>query len=182
MGRYSPYLDQCKVIRWHFQADNPVFVYKRLMKKMLERQKLVDQRVRILTEVINHIREVKLYAYESLFGRRVEEKRNDEMKALRSITVLNSVSASLMFFIPTLAAIGESSQRTRRCSADTVAAFIVYSATGHELDAGKIFLSLQLLNVLRQPISWLPRIIAAFANFLVAASKCLFCLESRPIC
>jgi ABC-type bacteriocin/lantibiotic exporter with double-glycine peptidase domain len=67
----------------------------------------MDKRVRLLTEVINNIRAVKLYAYESLFGCKVQAKRQEEVKALRKLSACNAVSSSFMYFIPTLAAIGE---------------------------------------------------------------------------
>jgi ATP-binding cassette subfamily C (CFTR/MRP) protein 1 len=66
----------------------------------------MDQRVRLLTEVIAHIREVKLYAYETLFGQKVAEKRGKEMKVLRSIIACGAINSALMFFLPTMAAIG----------------------------------------------------------------------------
>jgi len=60
------------------------------------------------------------------------------MAYLRSRLVLRSVNNALAFALPTLAA---------------VVSFITYSATGHELEAGVVFTSLSLFNLLRTPMT-----------------------------
>ena len=44
---------------------------------------IVDKRVRLLSEIINNIRAVKLYAYENLFGEKVSHYRRQELAKLR---------------------------------------------------------------------------------------------------
>ncbi|KAI9632685.1 P-loop containing nucleoside triphosphate hydrolase protein [Dioszegia hungarica] len=139
-------------------ASGPVQVFAlgRFLKYRNEHQGIMDQRVSLLTEVVGNIRTIKLYAYETLFGLKVAEKRKEELKVMRRITLMNSISRSFMFFIPTVAA---------------VCAFIVFAAAGNPLDAGKLFTSLQFLTIMRAPIAWFPRIIAAAANALISARR-----------
>lgn len=86
---------------------NGVFALGRFLKYRNEHQGIMDQRVSLLTEVVGNIRTIKLYAYETLFGLKVAEKRKEELKVMRRITLMNSISRSFMFFIPTVAAVCE---------------------------------------------------------------------------
>jgi hypothetical protein len=84
-----------------------VFTLGRFLKYRKEHQGIMDQRVSLLTEVVGNIRAIKLYAYETLFGLKVAQKRKEELNVMRRITLMNSVSRSFMFFIPTGAAVSE---------------------------------------------------------------------------
>lgn len=44
---------------------------------------MLDRRVRLTTEVLSTIRQIKLYAYEGYFGRRITEYREKELARLR---------------------------------------------------------------------------------------------------
>jgi hypothetical protein len=52
-----------------------------------------------------------------------------------------------------------------------VVTFVVYSLTGNVLNPAIIFSALQFFNVLRQPISQLPMIIAAVIDAVVALGR-----------
>lgn len=181
------------------EADQIAIVFGRLLAYRSKHQEIMDLRVRILTEVINHIREVKLYAYETLFGRKVDDKRQEEMKVLRSLTACNAISSAMMYFIREFssippfihAKIGQQHWPGFVSSLNffavpellmltKIATFVVYSGLGNQLDAGKIFTSLQLLNILRQPIAWFPKIIAAWADFLTASYRIGAMLQVSP--
>ena len=49
--------------------------------------------------------------------------------------------------------------------------FVTYSLTGNQLNAAIVFSALQFFNVLRQPISRLPMIIAAATDAIVALGR-----------
>jgi len=49
--------------------------------------------------------------------------------------------------------------------------FVTYSLTGNQLNAAIVFSALQFFNVLRQPISRLPMIIAAAIDAVVALGR-----------
>ena len=71
-------------------------------------QKVVDQRVRILSEVIGSIRAVKLYAYETYFSQKISGKRKEELAMLQQNGVSRAFTTATMAFVPILAAIGKS--------------------------------------------------------------------------
>lgn len=55
--------------------------------------------------------------------------------------------------------------------ADRIVTFVVYSLTGNQLNAAIVFSALQFFNVLRQPISRFPMIIAAAIDAVVALGR-----------
>ncbi|PVG03951.1 hypothetical protein CPB86DRAFT_748462 [Serendipita vermifera] len=130
--------------------------------------KITDARVRLLQEVIQGIRLVKIYAWETLYGHKVDELRRAELKKVRSTSIFRSSMISITGFIPILA---------------SILAFITYSLTGHELDAAIIFSSLQLLNVLRMPLIMLPFVFSLCTDAVVSlgrVSKFLTAEELAP--
>jgi hypothetical protein len=72
-------------------------------------QKIVDQRVRILSEVIGSIRSVKLYSYESYFSGKISDKRKEELAHLAQNGISRAFTTATMAFIPVLAAMRRSS-------------------------------------------------------------------------
>lgn len=67
--------------------------------------KVVDTRVRLLSEIINNIRAVKLYAYENFFGEKVSVLRREELAKLRRNGINRATMFATMSFIPVLAAV-----------------------------------------------------------------------------
>ncbi|KAG8869673.1 hypothetical protein FRB97_000807 [Tulasnella sp. 331] len=118
--------------------------------------KIVDQRVRLLQEVLNGIRVIKLYAFETFFKDRIAGYRKQEMRILRTISLLRAAMSASMGFMPILAAI---------------LSFITYSLSGHDLNAATIFASLQLFNVIRQPLVMLPLAFTISSDAYVAVKR-----------
>jgi hypothetical protein len=67
----------------------------------------MDKRVRLMLEIINNIRAVKLHAYESHMSRKVSDVREKEMKLLRVFGILRSMLSALFDFVPVLAIVCE---------------------------------------------------------------------------
>ncbi|WWC95482.1 hypothetical protein V866_002346 [Kwoniella sp. B9012] len=124
-------------------------IFKRISKIRRMQNEVVDERVRLLSEVLHNIRAVKLYAYESCFGQRISDMRANELKRFRSNNIIASGLSALMSFIPTLAAIST---------------FIVYALMDHKLDAAIIFSSLQYFNNLSNPISYTPQVLTTLSQ------------------
>lgn len=61
----------------------------RILKKMQEKQmKNRDRRTKLMSELLNNIKSIKLYAWENAFIRRVLQVRNDqELKMMRKIGI-----------------------------------------------------------------------------------------------
>lgn len=131
-------------------------MFVRMITYRQAQMKVVDTRVRLLTEIINNIRAVKLYAYENLFGEKVSALRRKELAKLRRNGLNRSFMISTMNFVPVLA---------------TVLTFITYGLSGHPLNASIIFSGLQYFNVLRQPITFLPMAFTAVSDAAVAVGR-----------
>jgi hypothetical protein len=67
-------------------ASTPLLalLFSRMIGSRQAQMKIVDQRVRLLSEVMNNIRAIKLYAYESFFGKKLSDYRQRELARLRS--------------------------------------------------------------------------------------------------
>ena len=82
-------------------------MFKKILSYRQGQEKLVDQRVRLLGEIINNIRTVKLYSYENHFASKVSDLRQQEHSKLRNYGFMRAVVSSTFSFIPVLASICE---------------------------------------------------------------------------
>ena len=83
-------------------------MFVRMMTYRQAQMKIVDKRVRLLSEIMSNIRAVKLYAYETFFGQKVSGYREQELAKLRRNGLNRSTMMSTMSFIPILAAVCKS--------------------------------------------------------------------------
>lgn len=64
--------------------------------------KLKDHRIKIMNEVLNGIKVIKLYAWEKAFIRRINDVRDQELQCIRKKAVLNAISSAVWAFAPIL--------------------------------------------------------------------------------
>lgn len=81
------------------------FTFKKLMAYRFAQQKVVDTRVSALREIINNIRAVKLYAYETFFLHKVSDMRSSERGKLKSNGRYRAAISGGLEFVPVLAAV-----------------------------------------------------------------------------
>ena len=117
---------------------------KSLFKRRRVINKVTDQRVSLTQEILQAIRFVKYFGWESSFIERIGEIRRREIRAIQFLlairNAINAVSMSLPVFASMLA-------------------FITYSLSKHVLNPAPIFSSLALFNSLRMPLNLLPMVI-----------------------
>ncbi|KAI5452228.1 hypothetical protein NCC49_000793 [Naganishia albida] len=128
-------------------------LYSDLTNTRQQQLKMMDRRVRLTTEVLSAIRQIKLYAYEGYFSKRITEYREKELARLRKRKRSAASLSMVMTLIPTLAA---------------VLSFVTYSLSGNELDVATIFASLQLFNIIELPMAQLPMVITALSDVHIA--------------
>ncbi|KAI9812539.1 MAG: hypothetical protein M1832_000390 [Thelocarpon impressellum] len=120
------------------KAIKSLFIRRRAINK------ITDQRVSLTQEIIQAVRFVKYFGWESSFLERLGEIRDREIYAIQILltirSAINAVSMSLPIFASMLA-------------------FITYALTTHELSPARIFSSLALFNSLRLPLNLLPTVI-----------------------
>ncbi len=61
-----------------------------------------DGRIRLMNEILNGIKVLKLYGWEFSFGNRAEKVRDKELLTLRRMAILSAVSALSWFMAPYL--------------------------------------------------------------------------------
>lgn len=106
--------------------------------------KITDQRVSLTQEILQSVRFVKYFGWETAFLGRLGDIRDAEIRAIQVLlairNAINAVSMSLPIFASMLS-------------------FITYSLTDHGLAPAAIFSSLALFNSLRMPLNLLPLVI-----------------------
>ncbi|KAL8730032.1 MAG: hypothetical protein Q9166_004356 [cf. Caloplaca sp. 2 TL-2023] len=105
---------------------------------------ITDQRVSLTQEVLQSVRFVKYFGWETSFLERIKQIRKREIRSIQFLlairNAINAVSMSLPIFASMLS-------------------FITYSLSQHPLDPAPIFSSLALFNSLRLPLNLLPLVI-----------------------
>ncbi|KAA8575269.1 hypothetical protein MFRU_002g01950 [Monilinia fructicola] len=106
--------------------------------------KITDQRVSLTQEILQAVRFVKYFGWETAFLDRLAAIRNKEIRSIQILlsirNAINAVSMSMPIFASMLA-------------------FITYSLTSHGLSPARVFSSLALFNSLRLPLNLLPMVI-----------------------
>jgi ABC-type multidrug transport system fused ATPase/permease subunit len=117
---------------------------KTLFARRRKINKITDQRVSLTQEILQAVRFVKFFGWESAFLARLHDIRNQEIRSIQVLlairNAINAVSMSLPIFASMLA-------------------FICYSLTSHDLAPAHVFSSLALFNSLRMPLNLLPLVI-----------------------
>ena len=117
---------------------------KLLFKRRRAINKITDQRVSLTQEILQAVRFVKYFGWESSFLERIGQIRKREIRAIQLLltirNAINAVSMSLPIFASMLS-------------------FITFSLSNHSLVAAPIFSSLALFNSLRMPLNLLPLVI-----------------------
>ncbi|CAF93260.1 unnamed protein product, partial [Tetraodon nigroviridis] len=105
-----------------------------------------DSRIKLMNEMLNSIKVLKLYAWELAFKDKVSEIREHELHVLKKAGYLGAVTTFTWICAPFLVALST---------------FTVYVLMDENnvLDAQKAFVSLALFNILRFPLTMLPMVI-----------------------
>ncbi|KNE64151.1 hypothetical protein AMAG_19122 [Allomyces macrogynus ATCC 38327] len=115
-----------------------------------------DARVEKTQEVLQGIRIIKYFAWESSFVAKLRELRNKELRALKSYWVWMTAVNVGYHAVPTLV---------------SLLTFVTYTKiAGHDLDATTVFTCISLFNALRYPLWDLPDQIIRFFETKVSDS------------
>ncbi|XP_048752639.2 ATP-binding cassette sub-family C member 3-like isoform X2 [Ostrea edulis] len=134
-----------------------VFLSSVSFKVMQKHMKLKDDRINLLSEVINGIKVLKLYAWEMIFKDKIIDKRNLELRKLLNLKVLERI-VETFFHITTFLVI--------------FTVFLTYiHISDTPLDAKTVFVSLSLFNVLRYSVDFLNYSVRNNLKFFVALKR-----------
>ena len=131
-------------------------VLKIYFKAQIERLKVTDQRIKLTNEMVQGMRVVKMYAWETTIGAKLAEVRAKELKLVRKQRFMSAFLSVFMTTQPLFL---------------TVSTFSVYAASGRPLEANIVLPALALLSLLRMPIAFLPMIIMQLLNLKVAIGR-----------
>jgi len=125
----------------------------RLQKEFMTRS---DKRVKTTNESLNNIKMLKLYSWTSIFSESIRQKRSEELYWLwkRFVNGIGVVS-SLYFFPAILSAV----------------VFASYIGAGNYLSLDIAFTVITLLNMIKDPLRFLPLFIGSFLEFLVSMKR-----------
>ncbi|XP_029946251.1 multidrug resistance-associated protein 1 [Salarias fasciatus] len=117
-----------------------------------------DNRIKLMNEMLNGIKVLKLYAWELAFKDKVSAIRESELKVLKKTAYLGAISTFTWVCAPFLVALST---------------FTVYVLIDERnvLDAQKAFVSLALFNILRFPLNMLPMVISSMVQASVSLKR-----------
>uniref|UniRef100_A0A8C9L6E9 Multidrug resistance-associated protein 1 n=1 Tax=Pavo cristatus TaxID=9049 RepID=A0A8C9L6E9_PAVCR len=117
-----------------------------------------DNRIKLMNEILNGIKVLKLYAWELAFREKVLEIRQKELKVLKKSAYLAAVGTFTWVCAPFLVALS------------TFAVYVKIDKN-NVLDAQKAFVSLALFNILRFPLNILPMVISSIVEASVSLKR-----------
>eukprot|EP01038_Epipyxis_sp_PR26KG_P011238 gene11238-15079_t len=132
------------------------YFLNRLSEQRAINLKLSDKRVKLTNEILQGIRAIKSYNWEKAFNEKLQNIRQDELKALRESANTRSILVSALSAAPSLVA---------------VSSLATYALLGNKLDATKVFTSLALFNQLRFPLIFLPMLLNTLAEGKVSLKR-----------
>ncbi|XP_014553908.1 hypothetical protein COCVIDRAFT_28966 [Bipolaris victoriae FI3] len=134
-------------------------VIARWMKTLQKEQmKNKDSRTKLISEILNNMKSIKLYAWTTAFASRLNTIRNDqELKTLRKIGATQAFSTFTWSTTPFLV------------SCSTFGVFVL--TQNRALTTDIVFPALTLFNLLTFPLAILPMVITAIVEASVAVSR-----------
>ncbi|XP_076856191.1 ATP-binding cassette sub-family C member 3 isoform X1 [Brachyhypopomus gauderio] len=124
----------------------------------VEQMQHKDARIKLMNEILNGIKVLKLYAWEASFREKVLQIRQKELAVLRKAAYLGALSVMAWTSAPFLVAL-------------TTFAVYVSVDENNVLDAEKAFVSLSLFNILRFPLNMLPQVVSSLVQTNVSLKR-----------
>jgi ATP-binding cassette subfamily C (CFTR/MRP) protein 1 len=113
-------------------------------KYQYSQMKKKDERVRLITEILNGIKVLKLYGWEISFIGRIKEIRDEEVHELKIFQFLEASQFFAWTSAPLMVALA------------SFATFVLIDPVNNILDSQTAFVSLTLFNTMRGPLFLLP--------------------------
>nr|XP_054316063.1 ATP-binding cassette sub-family C member 3 isoform X1 [Pongo pygmaeus] len=124
----------------------------------VKQMKLKDSRIKLMSEILNGIKVLKMYAWESSFLKQVEGIRQGELQLLRTAAYLHATTTFTWMCSPFLVTL--------------ITLWVyVYVDPNNVLDAEKAFVSVSLFNILRLPLNMLPQLISNLTQASVSLKR-----------
>lgn len=127
-----------------------------------------DKRIKLLSEIFNGIKIIKIHAWEDAFRKRTEDIRANEIRSLNQQTWYSAAITFAFSCLPFIVALS------------SFATFVLIDER-NVLDANKVFVSLSLFNIIRIPLAVLPMLITNLSQYIIAVKRINKFLEADEI-
>ncbi|XP_048728231.2 multidrug resistance-associated protein 1-like [Ostrea edulis] len=134
------------------------FIMSKMQKLQKDKMKEKDNRIKLLTEVLNGIKILKLYAWEMSFKEKIEAIRNVELSILKRESIIG-----LFFWFSWILAPYMVSMLTF--------GVYVYSTDAHYLSPEVAFVAISLLNILRFAVNVAPMMMTEAVKAVVSLKR-----------
>ncbi|XP_053563670.1 ATP-binding cassette sub-family C member 5 [Bombina bombina] len=130
---------------------------------------VTDKRVRIMNEILNCIRFIKMYAWENTFIYSVQAIRKDEKAFLEKAGYVQSITSGIAPVIVVVA---------------SVCTFTLHMALGYDLSAPEAFTVLAIFNAMTSALKMIPFAVRAASEASVSVTRFqrLFLMEEVELC
>jgi ABC-type multidrug transport system fused ATPase/permease subunit len=133
------------------------FIMRKMDRSQTAQMKLKDKRMEQISEILNNVKLLKLFAWEKPFMDRVTKTRQKELIQLKSLGYWSSAIDVLWVVAPMLVA---------------GACFTVYTLTStNSFSAKTAFVSLSIFNLLRFPMAILPSVLTRCIRAIVSFKR-----------
>ncbi len=129
---------------------------KTLFRRRIAINKITDQRVSLTQEILQGVRFVKYFGWETAFLERIQSIRKREIHSIQILLSIRNAILSIGMSMPVFAA---------------MVSFITFSHAHSHLDPAKIFSSLALFNSMRIPLNFLPLVIGQVIDANVSVKR-----------
>ncbi|XP_075974894.1 multidrug-Resistance like Protein 1 isoform X3 [Anticarsia gemmatalis] len=134
-------------------------IANRVKTLQIRQMKYKDERVKLMNEVLNGIKVLKMYAWEPSFEEQILKIRNKEMNVLKQTAYLNSATSFIWSCAPFLVTFL------------TFFTFLICDPENHILTAENIFVSMSLFYTMHLPLGLLPLIIVSVIETSVGIKR-----------
>lgn len=129
---------------------------KSLQKKQMGYK---DSRTKLISEILNAIKSIKLYSWEPFFKAKLDHIRNDqELKNLKTMGIVQACTSFQFNIVPFLV------------SSATFIVFVIFNKDT-PLSTEIVFPALALFNLLQFPLAIIPMVITAFVEASVSVER-----------
>ncbi|KAF9573033.1 hypothetical protein EC968_009083 [Mortierella alpina] len=118
--------------------------------------KKMDERLRLMTEILTNIKIVKLYGWEDAFREKIDAIRVQELRARRMLATINSILTIVFSSVTLLMAL---------------ATFTAYATSGGKMTSEVIFVSIALFGLLNKPLGMVSQTISQNIAVRVAMQR-----------
>jgi ABC-type multidrug transport system fused ATPase/permease subunit len=124
-----------------------------------EQMECKDKRLRILSEVMNGIKMIKLYGWEQHMHERIQEQRQREVKILRRLAFLNVAISFSWTCAPFLVAVS------------TFGTYVLMDPVNNILTPHVTFVAISLFNILRFPMAVCVLVVQQIVQLMVSNAR-----------